>query len=104
MSARSLRRSFASGGQAQPRVDGAMVAARQGMHRGFQHGAPGIEEDVIDRENRALSTGPPGGNQSVTRLSGGVDMTEAQQSAELCMIEGGVEVPGQHARGIPWRR
>jgi hypothetical protein len=39
-------------GQAEFREYRAMVTARHVVDRGGQHGAPGIDEDVIDREER----------------------------------------------------
>lgn len=39
-------------GQAEFREYRAMVTARHVVDRGGQHGAPGIDEDMIDREER----------------------------------------------------
>jgi hypothetical protein len=90
----------ASGGQAEFRVDRAMVTARQLVYRGGQHGAPGIDEDMIDGEERGFSYRSPRWGKAFTGSAGGVGVAETQQPAELRMVDGGVEVAGQQARGI----
>jgi hypothetical protein len=85
-----------------------MIAARHPVHRRAEHGAARIHQDVVEREQRRPSAGlwPPGGDQTLAHLAGRVDVAEAQQPAELCVIFGGVEVPGQHDRRIAgrWQR
>ena len=93
-----------SGGQPDFGVNRAMVTARQVVYRGCQHGAPGIDEDMIESEQCELSCGPPCGGQPITCPARGVDVPEAQQPAELRVIGGGVEVPGEQAGGICWGR
>lgn len=55
-----------------------MVTARHVVYRGSQHSAPGIDEDMIDREEGWSSRGSPRRDQAFTGSAGGVGVAEAQ--------------------------
>ena len=95
-----------SGWQAELGVQSAVVAAGQFMRRRDEHGATRVDEDVVDREQgrTAAWLWPPGGDQPVADLAGGVHVAEVQEPAELRVIKGGVVVTGEHHRRVTRRR
>ena len=91
--------------QADPGVHGAMIGAGQLVDRGGQHGAARVDQDVVDGQQAAMA-GPrcPGRQQAVASLAGGVRVTLLQQQAELRVVQGRVEIPGQDRRRFARRR
>src|SRR5258708_24766629 len=90
------------GGQAELGVQGAVVAAGKRMRRGGGHRPARVDEDVVERkQGRAAAwLRSPRGDQAVADLARRVYVAEAQEPAELRVIEGGVVVARENHRKL----
>jgi hypothetical protein len=85
-------------GQLDLGVERPVVTPRDAVHGVVAHRAVGSHQDMVQGQHGPPARDAPGGRQRVPGLLGGVRVAEPQHLAERDVVQGCVEVAGQHPR------